>query len=69
MSGSQKEIIAKLREIMKPLEDHIKNLEELCEDPGRTVARDFLAYYRKEYAQYQDLLIMLMAEFTDVELK
>ena len=65
MTERQKKIITALREIMEPKLEHIRKLEELCKDPARKVARDFYFMYKEEYSRYDELMQMLIHEFSD----
>lgn len=63
MTGSQKIIIEVLDKLLEPLEKHVASLEEICKDPERTVAKDFLTYYKSELLEWKQFKLMLMEEF------
>ena len=65
MTQSQKKIIERFDELNSPLKKHVADLEELCKDPVRTVARDFLNYYKAELNQWEEFRLMLLAEFIE----
>lgn len=63
MTDKQIEVIVKLDSLVKPLADKVKELKELCQDPRRVVARDFLGVYQKELNDWMEFRSMLMADF------
>lgn len=63
MTGRQIEVIVKLDNLIKPLADKVKELKELCQDPRKVVARDFLGVYQKELNDWMEFRLMLMADF------
>lgn len=63
MTDKQIEVIVKLDNLVKPLADKVKELKELCQDPRRVVARDFLGVYQKELNEWMELRLMLMDNF------
>lgn len=63
MTDKQIEVIVKLDNLVKPLADKVKELKELCQNPRRVVARDFLGVYQKELNEWMELRLMLMDNF------
>ncbi len=66
MTDEQLKIMNQLEKIMQPKRDHIEKLERLCtSSKNNPVAADFLNHYSTEYAQYQELKLLLLQEFSN----